>query len=92
MYLHVGSQRRAERTKHSIRSLFLRHLPSTHCEYIHEMARESLFHMLFDLSLIQFGVPVACTVSSRTVSGQSKNGLTNNHKNPLLPRLPSPRH
>ena len=43
MCLCVGSQRHAKRTRRSIRSLFQRHLPSTHCECIREMGREPPF-------------------------------------------------
>lgn len=38
--LCVESQRHPKRTKRSIRSLFQRHLPNTHCECIREMGRE----------------------------------------------------
>jgi hypothetical protein len=43
MRLCVGSQRLAKRTKHSIRSPFQQHFPSSHCECIREMGGEPPF-------------------------------------------------
>jgi hypothetical protein len=61
-YFRVRLQGRAKRTRRSTRSLSLRHLPSTHCECIREMGRESLSIYYFNVSLILFHVHVACTV------------------------------